>query len=62
VPQGWQVLTEPAVLDLGPGAEQVVSVTVHAPEGFVGTQPFNVHAHDDLGRLLGGVTVYVSDR
>jgi len=62
VPDGWAVQTEPAFLTLEPLEEQVVTVTVLAPEGFVGLQPFNLHAHDELGRLLGGVTLYVSDR
>jgi hypothetical protein len=35
-------------------------VTVEPPAGFAGTEAINVAAHDDSGRLVGGVTLYVT--
>jgi hypothetical protein len=59
VPAGWAVQAVPAELSLPPGHEEIVTVTVTAPAGFVGRQPFNVNGIDDTGLLLGGVTLYV---
>jgi hypothetical protein len=58
VPEGWQVEITPSELALEPQQEHMVSVTVTAPDGFTGRQPFNVNAFDGV-ELLGGVTVYV---
>jgi hypothetical protein len=62
VPDGWTVQAMPSELSLGPGEEGVVLVTATAPDGFSGRIPFNLHAVDDGGRLLGGVTLYVEGR
>jgi hypothetical protein len=59
VPAGWTVQAMPSELSLGPTEEGMVVVTVTAPEGFRGREPFNLHAVDDDGQLLGGVTLYV---
>ena len=58
LPRGWQVEITPAELALEPQQEQLVSVTVTAPDGFTGRQPFNINALDGA-QLLGGVTLYV---
>lgn len=58
VPVGWQVEITPTAFALGPGREQLVTVTVTAPGGFEGRQPFNVNAFDG-DELFGGVTLYV---
>jgi hypothetical protein len=57
---GWDVQIAPVELDLGPGASETVTVTVEPPAGFAGTEAINVAAHDDSGRLVGGVTLYVT--
>lgn len=56
---GWDVQIDPSELNLAPGAEQTVKVTVEPPAGFSGTEAINVNALDDLDRLVGGVTLYV---
>ncbi len=58
VPDGWHVTLEPREVPLRPGAEQMVSVDVVAPDGFRGRQALNVNAFDGA-RLVGGVTLYV---
>jgi hypothetical protein len=35
-------------------------VTVEPPPGFSGSEAINVNALDDLDRLVGGVTLYVT--
>jgi hypothetical protein len=57
---GWNVQIDPAELDLAPGAEQTVTVTAEPPAGFAGSEAINVNAVDDLDRLVGGVTLYVT--
>ena len=59
VPEGWTVTVDPAEAALGPGESKTVTVDVTAPDGFTGSKPFNVHAFDQQGRLLGGVTLIV---
>jgi hypothetical protein len=59
VPAGWAVQAVPAELSLRPGQEEIVTVTVTAPDGFVGRQPFNLNGIDEMGQLVGGVTLYV---
>lgn len=58
VPEGWLVEISPSELSLDAQREEVVSVTVTAPDGFSGRQPLNVNAFDET-ELLGGVTVYI---
>jgi hypothetical protein len=58
VPEGWQVEILPSELALEPQQEELVSVTIRAPDGFTGRRPFNVNAFDGA-ELLGGVTLYV---
>jgi hypothetical protein len=36
-----------------------VTVDITAPEGFAGSQSFNVNAFDEHDRLVGGVTLTV---
>jgi hypothetical protein len=60
VDTGWDVQIVPSELDLAPGAEQNVTVTIEPPAGFSGTEAINVDAVDDLDRLIGGVTLYVT--
>ena len=58
VPPGWQVEFQPAqIIVLGGEEEQVVTVIVTPPAGFVGRQPINVNAFAD-NDLVGGVTLY----
>jgi hypothetical protein len=58
VPPGWQVAYLPGnAIELGPGEEQIVTIDVTAPDGFVGRQAINVNALDGA-TLVGGVTVY----
>jgi len=58
VPAGWKVEFQPGdVIVLGPEEEQVVTVTVTAPVGFVGRQAINVNTFDG-DDLVGGVTLY----
>jgi len=58
VPAGWQISFQPGeVIDLGPEGEQLITVKVTAPDGFVGRQAINVNAF--VGNdLVGGVTLY----
>lgn len=58
LPDGWSVVFSPATPLLAPGTEETISVTVNAPDGFVGTQAINVQAFNRYG-LAGGVTLYV---
>jgi hypothetical protein len=44
-------------ITLGPEEEQVITVTVTAPVGFVGRKAINVNAFDG-DELVGGVTLY----
>jgi hypothetical protein len=60
VPAGWSVQIVPPELDLPAGGEQTVTVTVEPPPGFSGSEAINVNALDDLDRLVGGVTLYVT--
>ena len=60
VQPGWDVRIEPDKLDLAPGTEQTVTVTIEPPAGFAGSEAINVNALDDLDRLVGGVTLYVT--
>jgi hypothetical protein len=60
IPAGWDVQISPAALDLAPGAEQTVTVSVEPPAGFHGSEAINVNAIDDRDRLVGGVTLYVT--
>ena len=57
---GWDVQIVPSELELAPGAEQHVTVTVEPPAGFSGSEAINVNAVDDQDRLVGGVTLYVT--
>ena len=58
VPANWHVDFSPgSPITLGPEEEQVVTVTVTAPTGFVGRQVINVNAFAD-DELVGGVTLY----
>jgi hypothetical protein len=55
---GWRVTIDRPQLELGPGESVDVTVELLAPDGFAGTQPFNLNAFDARGRLFGGVTLY----
>lgn len=58
LPAGWHIEFQPAnVITLGPEEEQLVTVKVTAPDGFVGRQAINVNAFDG-NDLVGGVTLY----
>jgi len=58
VPEGWKVEFQPSDVIVLPGEEeQLVTVIVTAPAGFVGRQPINVNAFDG-DELMGGVTLY----
>jgi len=58
LPAGWQILFQPgAEIDLGPEAEQLITVKVTAPDGFVGRQAINVNVFEGED-LFGGVTLY----
>ncbi|HZI47978.1 MAG TPA: hypothetical protein VFD75_09270 [Pyrinomonadaceae bacterium] len=57
-PAGWQIAFQPGdVIDLPAEGEQLVTVKVTAPDGFVGRQAINVNAFDG-NNLVGGVTLY----
>ncbi len=61
IPDGWRVEFVPGdKLDFQPAEEQLITVSVVAPDGFTGQQAINVNAFagDDL---VGGVTLYVHD-
>jgi hypothetical protein len=58
VPEGWRVEISPSQFALAPLREEMVSVTVVAPDGFVGRRSFNINALDEAD-LLGGVTLSV---
>jgi hypothetical protein len=60
VPAGWNVQITPPELNLAPATDQTVTVTVEPPAGFSGSEAINVNAVDDLDRLVGGVTLYVT--
>jgi hypothetical protein len=57
VPAGWTI-DFPRELALAPGEQRDIAVKITATDAFVGTQPINVNAFDDL-ELVGGVTLYV---
>jgi hypothetical protein len=58
LPAGWQIAYRPgSAVELGPGEEQLITVDVTAPDGFVGRQAINVNALDGA-TLVGGVTFY----
>jgi hypothetical protein len=55
LPAGWSVEIEPTAPKLAPEEEQLIRLTVTAPDGFKGRQRINVHAFYRYG-LAGGVT------
>jgi hypothetical protein len=57
VPAGWTIVVDPQELALGPGDTRAVTVDITAPDGFSGSQAFNVNGFDERGRLVGGVTL-----
>jgi hypothetical protein len=59
VPPGWTVIIDPEVVALGPGDSSSVTVDITAPDGFAGSQAFNVNAFDEQNQLVGGVTLAV---
>ncbi len=59
IPAEWSVIVDPPELTLEPGEARTVTVDVTAPDTFAGSKPFNVHAFDEHGRLIGGVTLVV---
>ncbi len=58
VPSGWQVNIDPSNPEMQPEQEQMISVMVSPPQGFVGARAFNVNAFTEWS-FLGGVTLYV---
>lgn len=60
IPTGWTVEFSPNNVTLAPGQEVVIGVSITPPDTFVGQQPFNVHAIDEQGHFVGGVTVTVT--
>jgi len=58
VPPGWLVDIEPREPHLPPDGETTITVEITPPDGFTGSQPFNVNAFDGQG-FAGGVTFYV---
>ena len=58
VPPGWQLQINPTAPLLAPDEEITVEVTITPPDGFVGTQNFNVNAFYEH-TLAGGVTLKV---
>lgn len=58
IPAGWTVTFAPAEPDVPANGEMPVQVTIKAPAGFVGRQPFNVNVFDRAG-FTGGVTLVV---
>jgi hypothetical protein len=58
IPEGWSVELSEAELELAALEERDVTVTVTAPDGFVGRQATNLAAYAE-GRPVGGVTLYV---
>jgi hypothetical protein len=59
IPSEWTVLVHPREAELGPGESRSVNVDITAPDGFAGSQSFNVNAFDEDDRLAGGVTLTV---
>lgn len=59
IPQGWEVNIEPEEMLLAPDQEQIVTVTITAPEGFAGEKSFNINAMYGSA-LIGGVTLVVT--
>jgi hypothetical protein len=59
IPAGWTVIVDPPEVALGAGESRSVTVDITAPDGFVGSQAFNVNAFDEDDRLVGGVTLTV---
>jgi hypothetical protein len=58
LPEGWRIEFQPAdEIVLSPEEEQLITVKVTAPDGFVGRQAINVNAFDG-NDLVGGVTLY----
>jgi hypothetical protein len=60
VPTGWDIQITPPELNLAPATEQTVTVSVEPPAGFSGSEAININAVDDLDKLVGGVTLYVT--
>ncbi len=58
IPPGWTVEINPDAPVLAPNDEITIAVTITPPNGFVGTQVFNVNAFFDH-ILAGGVTLTV---
>ena len=57
---GWDVRIDPAEVELAAGDDEIVRVTVEPPVGFSGTEAINLNAVNRAGRLVGGVTLYVT--
>jgi hypothetical protein len=58
IPEGWQVQIAPEMPALAPDEMVQINVTILPPEGFTGSQTFNVNAFHASG-LAGGVTLQV---
>ena len=57
---GWTVVIDPAELELAPGDSRIVTVRAEPPTGVAGRRAINVNALNQVGRPVGGVTLYVA--
>lgn len=59
IPVGWKVTLDPSIFGLSANEEITIKASIEPPVGFIGKQPFNIHAMDENDYMTGGITVYV---
>lgn len=59
VPSDWTIQMSPPSVDLLPGQEMSIQVSVDPPTNFTGTKAFNVHTLRNERIFDGGITFYV---
>lgn len=60
IPSDWTVTVLPDSVNLSPGQEVPIQVTINPPPSFTGTKAFNIHTVMENSTFVGGVTAYVT--